>query len=116
MPLKKNIVKKGGKTIIIKTQQKDKFCLTVLLTITADESKLPPFLIFKGKPNGTIEKELSKDKYALANKYFIPCNSNAWSNDDIVQKWFFKVWLNYINKDIGNNPEGDYCLILDQTT
>ena len=63
MPLKKNIVKKGGKTIIIKTQQKDKFCLTVLLTITADESKLPPFLIFKGKPNGTIEKELSKDKY-----------------------------------------------------
>jgi hypothetical protein len=46
----------------------------------------------------------------------MPCNSNAWSNDDIVQKWFFKVWLNYINKDIGNNPEGDYCLILDQTT
>ena len=24
--------------------------------------------------------------------------------------------LNYINKDIGNNPEGDYYLILDQAT
>jgi len=67
----KTIAKKGGKTIIIKTQQQEKCHLTVLLTITADGSKLPPFLIFKGKPYGNIEKDLSKDKYALDNKCFI---------------------------------------------
>ena len=57
----KTIAKKGGKSIIIKTQDQEKCRLSVLLCITADGGKLPPYLIFKAKNDGKIEKELKKD-------------------------------------------------------
>ena len=52
----KTVSKKGGKSIIIRTQNLEKCRLSVLLTITADGIKLPPFLIFKAKVNEDIEK------------------------------------------------------------
>ena len=50
----KTIAKKGGKSIIIKTQDQERCRISVLLTITADGGKLPPLLIFKAKRNGII--------------------------------------------------------------
>jgi len=33
---------------------------------------------------------------------------------NLSKNCFLKYWLNFINKDIRNNSEGDYYLILDQ--
>lgn len=67
----KTIARKGGKSIIIKTQNQERCRITVLLTITADGGKLPPLLIFKAKRNGIIKNELKKDYFALKNYAFL---------------------------------------------
>ena len=82
----KTVAKKGGKSIIIRTQNQEKCRLSVLLTITADGTKLPPFLIFKAKVNGDIEKELSKDINVVNGKCFICCNNNAWCTEEVMTK------------------------------
>jgi hypothetical protein len=57
----KTIAKKGTKSIIIKTLEQEKLYVSVLLTIIADGGRLPPYIIFKAKRQGKIEKELQKD-------------------------------------------------------
>ena len=74
----KTIAKQGGKSIIIRTQNQEKCRVSVLLTIAADGNKLPPFIIFKAKANGEVEKQLNKDINVSNGKCFINCNDNAW--------------------------------------
>ena len=57
----KTIAKKGTKSIINKTLEQEKLYVSVLLTIIADGGRLPPYIIFKAKRQGKIEKELQKD-------------------------------------------------------
>ena len=45
----KTIAKKGGKSVIIKTQDQEKCRLLVILFITANGRKLLPYLLFKVK-------------------------------------------------------------------
>ena len=54
------IAKIGEKNVNIRTFGKDKMRISVVLTILADGSKLPPLLIFKGKSNGPKEKNYKK--------------------------------------------------------
>ena len=54
----------GKKTIHIRTSTNDTKRVTVAVTITADGTLLPSFLIFKGKPDGRIaKKEFPSDVY-----------------------------------------------------
>lgn len=55
-----SISQKGKSTVIIRTQSQDKCHVSVILTIRANGVKLPPYLIFKGKPNRKIIKELNR--------------------------------------------------------
>ena len=52
---------KGTKSVIIKTQNKEKSQCSLLLTITAEGKKLPPYIIFMAKDGGKIENELKKN-------------------------------------------------------
>ena len=54
-----SISQKGKRTVIIRTQSQDKCHVSVILTIIANGGKLPPYLIFKGQPNGKIIRELN---------------------------------------------------------
>ena len=112
----KTIAKKGGKTIIIRTQKQEKCIVSVLLTITADGGKLAPYLIFKAKSGGRIENELQKDEHVLNKQCYISCNENAWATDKILADWFNKIWFPYLKKENAFNDEVDGLLILDQAT
>jgi len=70
----KTIAKKGGKSILIRTQNQEKCYISVILTISANGHKLSPYLIFKGKINGDIEKKLKKD---INKRCYIACNENV---------------------------------------
>ena len=54
------INKTGEQNIIIKTNGQEKMRITVILCITALGSKLPPYIIFKGRQNAIIRKKLEK--------------------------------------------------------
>ena len=112
----KTVAYKGQKSILIKTQDQEKCRITVLLTITAAGGKLPPYIIFKAKNKGKIEKLLQTDPNVQLNKCFVACNQNAWSTEDIIKDWYAKVWLKYLSSNELDNDEKKGYLILDKAT
>ena len=66
---KTTIDKIWNKTIKVKTFGSDKERISVLLGILADWEKLPPLIVFQGKPNGTIEKNLKKINWLWIKKF-----------------------------------------------
>ena len=80
---KTTIDKIGNKTSKVKTFGSDKERISVLLGILAECRKLPPLIIFRGKPNGTIEKNLKKNRLVMDKKIFIVCQDNSWVNESI---------------------------------
>ena len=99
----KTVAKKGTKSIIIKTFEQEKCRISVLLTITADGGKLPPYIIFKSKRDGKIENDLKKDLNVINKKCFIGCNENDWSTEEIMIDWFNNIWKPYLdNNEIFN--------------
>ena len=59
-PANKTIIKKGTKTVNVKTLKREKMRITVLLSITGDGKFLPPFIIFKGEPYSKLYKQIQK--------------------------------------------------------
>ena len=112
---KKTIVKRGKKTILIKTQNQQKCRISVILGIVADGSILAPLIIFKDKERGLIGKELSKNKYVLSNNCLIYVNQKKWAMDTIIKELFYKIWIKYI-KEEENLCDNIGYLILDKAT
>ncbi len=59
---------------------------TVLLAVSMDGTKLPPFIIFKGRENGRIHRQLgSSNVFPTSAKYTV--QENAWSNRSTLLDW-----------------------------
>ena len=108
------MARKGGKSITIKSYDQEKCRISVILAIISNGSKLAPYLIFKAKQNGIIEKRLKNDKYVLSKKCFVACNINAWSTSEIIKDWKIKVWDEYLTKGSIVNDENYGYLIMDR--
>lgn len=115
MPISKTIIKKGAKQVIIRTQGQEKLRVSVILSILADGDKLPPLIIFKAKDKGTVYKHLNEEPEVKSGKCFIECNSNAWATEEIIDRWFTKIWLKYLKSDDLFYDNLGY-LILDKAT
>jgi hypothetical protein len=76
-PPSKTIIEKGAKIAKLKTNQLQKKRATLLLGIRADGIKLPPLLVFKGAPNGRINKELEEISKSYERKCYAIAQSNA---------------------------------------
>jgi hypothetical protein len=85
----------GKKTIHIRTSTNDTKRVTVAVTITADGTLLPSFLIFKGKPDGRIaKKEFPSGVYP--DGHFYKCQDNAWMDEDVMIAWVKEVLAPYV--------------------
>jgi hypothetical protein len=85
----------GKKTIHIRTSTNDTKRVTVAVTITADGTLLPSFLIFKGKPDGRIaKKEFPSGVYP--DGHFYKCQDNAWMDEDVMIAWVNEVLAPYV--------------------
>ena len=58
-----------------------------------DGTKLPLFVIFKGKPNSNIEKQLHS---VMSSGMFGCTRSKAWFDERAMLKWYDSVWKPYI--------------------
>ena len=61
MPPNYTLEKKGVKKVLLKTTGREKLRLTVMLAVTVDGRKLPPFLILKRK--ATQIRGVSEGRY-----------------------------------------------------
>ena len=71
IPNTKTITKIGSKEVNIKTHEQERIHVTEILWIIADGTKISPMLLFKGKPEGRVERRphknsLVKDKEVSA--------------------------------------------------
>jgi hypothetical protein len=83
MPSNFTIDKKGNENIKISTTGSEKCNFTVVLCVTADGGKLPPFVIFKRKtmPKGEFPKGV-----------VVSANPKGWMTEEIFSSWLQKVW------------------------
>lgn len=63
----------GNKNIEIISSGREKYHISVILSIAGDGTKLPPLIIFKGEEGKTIEKSLRNIYYAKNKKVFVHC-------------------------------------------
>ena len=59
MTPRSTLEQQGSRTVNVRTSSASTMRVTVAVCVTAAGNVLPPFLIFKGKPNGRIEQEFS---------------------------------------------------------
>ena len=114
MPSNKTVELKGKKTVHVVTQNQEKMRVSLLLSVLADGTKLPPYIIFKGNNSSPIlTKELSNLPHIKNKEIFFAFNINAWTTGQIVIDWLNKVWLEYL-KNFDSMFES--LLIIDKAT
>lgn len=84
---------KGENTISIRSTGSNSKRLSVCVAVSSNGCKLPLFFIFKGQPNGRIEKALSD---VLPPNTFGCCQSKGWMDQRSMKIWFEKVWKQYV--------------------
>ena len=100
---------KGKKTIHARASTTDTKRVTLAATVTASGKMLPPFLIFKGKPNGRIAmREFST--YPVGGKY--ACQEKAWMNEEKMHEWIDVVLAPWKADRDENNMSGEPPLLI----
>ena len=89
---KKTLEVKGSKTIQVHASTTDTKRVTVAATVTASGKMLPPFMIFKGAPNGCIATREFRT-YPAGGKY--ACQKKAWMYKDQMHTWINVVLKTY---------------------
>ena len=78
---------------------------TVCVTVAADGTRLPLFVIFKGSPNGPIAKSLQD----IIPKGMYGCMQvKGWMDNRVMQIWTEKIWKPYVEGSTNS------VLLLDQ--
>lgn len=85
MPECSTITEKGAKSVSILTGGNEKQRCTVMLSVTADGNKLPPFIIFKRK---TLQK-----KIIFPSNVIVRAQPKGWMDNGLVEEWLQEVWL-----------------------
>ena len=88
----RTLAKKGSKTVNSKKVKTSVGRITACLSVCADGSKLPPLIVYKGTPGGTIEREF-KD-FPKESKYAV--QPNAWADERVTLQWVDEVLKPYV--------------------
>uniref|UniRef100_A0A023GJZ4 Putative tigger transposase n=1 Tax=Amblyomma triste TaxID=251400 RepID=A0A023GJZ4_AMBTT len=83
MPRNTTVNEKGARSVLVKTSGAEKQRCTVMLAVTADGRKLPPYVIFKRKtiPKGNFPRGIH-----------IRAQMKGWMTADLMVDWIKTVW------------------------
>ena len=62
------------KKVNIKTHGQERIHITAILWIVADDAKILPMLVYKGQPNGRVERGLHKNLLVNDKRYLLIAN------------------------------------------
>ncbi len=88
MPHNYTVEQKGVKQVPIRTSGFETQCITVMLVITADRHKLPPFLIFKRKTPPKTPKNAKLFPTVIRIRH----QENGWMTNEPMLDWLENVW------------------------
>ena len=96
---------KGEKTVSVMIGSASSMRFTLAVSVAMDSSKLPFFVIFKGKPGGTIEKQLPQ----IISAGIVRCvQAKGWMDDRTTSIWYERVYKPHIS-----TCDGESGLLLD---
>ncbi len=102
--INRTLEKQGSKTVFIRLSNNDTKRATLTVTICGDGHKLKPFLVFKGKPGGRIERDFTSFRadchYGVQEK--------AWMDERLVHCWIEKI----LGPDIATAPPGIIPIVI----
>ena len=97
---------KGKKYIDIITMGREHYRISIILAVVSNGFKLPPFIIVKGEPGKTVEKDLRNLPYIRDKSLFLYCQNQGWCTTSL-----FKEWINVVFKPY-EEEYGDKCLLI----
>jgi len=89
---KRTLAKKGAKSINAKEIKTGVGRITALVCVAADGTKLPPLIVYKAKPNGTVQGEFKH--FPKECKYIV--QENAWTDERVMLYWVDNVLKPYV--------------------
>lgn len=105
----RTLAKRGSKTVNGKEIKTSVGRITGCLAVCADGTKLPPLLVYKAKPTGSVVREVKT--YCKGALYTV--QENAWCDEAVMLFWVENVLRPYVK----NAPEGIVpYLLLDKYT
>ena len=81
---------KGDKTVSLKTERTS-MRSTVLLGVTMNREKLSTLVVFKGKPDGKIARNLGEMTTSM--RYV--CQDKAWVDHRVFKNWIDQAWASF---------------------
>jgi DDE superfamily endonuclease len=96
---------KGENTISIRCTGSNSKRMTVCVSCAYDGTKLPLFLVFKGKAGARIEKNLQNE---LGDGVIACCQEKGWMDERTSKIWIEKIWKPYVT------GKGSSFLLLDE--
>ncbi len=100
---------KGTKTIHARASTADTKRVTLAATVTASGKMLPPFLVFKGQPNGRIA---TREFATYPSLGVYACQEKAWMDEVRMHQWIAKVLAPWKVERDANNPSPEPPLLI----
>ena len=83
----------GRRTVHVRKSTNDTKRATFAMTVTASGKVLKPYLVFKGKPQGRIEK---REFPTFPKEILYACQENAWMDERVMLLWVDKILKPYV--------------------
>jgi hypothetical protein len=93
---RKTIANRGQRSVHGKKTRTGEYRSTVILAISLSGNKLPPMIIFKGKPGKTVEAGFKKPSMGSPNNVVCVCQEKAWNDSSTMLKWVELVYKPYV--------------------
>ena len=90
------LASRGSKTVSVKNCGSSQRC-SILLGATMDGNKLPPFIVYRGKPGGRISREWLNTS-DFPSEYIYEVQEKAWVDKTVFLTWIEKFWRPYSYK------------------
>jgi hypothetical protein len=76
----------------------------VLLGVSLAGEKLPPFIVFSGKRNGRVIREVTGNVVSRGypDEVIMSVQPKAWVDEEVMLEWIERVWKPWITKS--NHP------------
>lgn len=81
---------RGAKSIASRKSTLPTSRITALLAVCSTGDKLPPLLVFKGRPGGRVHREVRRLAADFSNQVACTVQANAWTNEAVMIDWVEK--------------------------
>ncbi|DBA05416.1 TPA: hypothetical protein N0F65_007578 [Lagenidium giganteum] len=86
----------GSQQVPAITDGSDSYRCTLAITASEDGRILPPYFVFKGKPGGSVEAEVTAFTHLSISTFSV--QENAWFDERVMLEWVETCWAHVVTE------------------